>query len=194
VSLALPAGRYGDGARALIAAARLDPFNAPGLYAEAVMAALLGGDADLAREALDGLDATGLHGVIVKLGRRLAVAGLAALDRRTDEARTGLREVADGYRRMDLARPLALTGLVMATLLDPRLPEVRAAIDESRAIFERLGARAWLARLDEVLAGKGSGTPDEDRPRRGAGERTGEVPRPSSPTEVPTADRLAGHP
>lgn len=52
---------------------------------------------------------------------------------------------------MSLPFLVATTGLMMAALLDPSQPEVGAAAEEARAGFERLGAKAWLDRLDDVL-------------------------------------------
>jgi len=49
-----------------------------------------------------------------------------------------------------------LTGLEMGTLLDPAEPEVAAAVDSTRAIFERLGARPYLDRLDVAVAASGA--------------------------------------
>jgi predicted ATPase len=151
-AVAGPAGRYGEAARAMIAAARLDPYNATTDYGEAIVWALLARDPDLVRETLAGLDGTGAHGNMVTLSRRLGRAGLAALEGRTDEARSLFREVGDAYRRAELPYPVARTGLVMAVCLDPSLPDVRAATDEARAIFERLGAGRLIERLDEALA------------------------------------------
>jgi hypothetical protein len=40
----------------------------------------------------------------------------------------------------------------MASVLDPRSGVVRAAAEDARDIFERLGARALLRRLEDALA------------------------------------------
>ena len=53
-----------------------------------------------------------------------------------------------GTGTLGAARRQALTGLVMATLLGPGDAQVRAAIAESRQLFEQMGAGLWLARLD----------------------------------------------
>jgi hypothetical protein len=45
-----------------------------------------------------------------------------------------------------------MTGVDMAELLDPAEPEVAAAINASRAIFERLGAKPYLERLEAAAA------------------------------------------
>ena len=46
----------------------------------------------------------------------------------------------------------ALTGLEMATLLEPSEPEVRAAGDRAREIFVELEATSLLAQLEAALA------------------------------------------
>jgi len=46
-----------------------------------------------------------------------------------------------------------LLGIDMAIVLDPALPEVAAAVATSREILTRLGAKPFLARLDELTAG-----------------------------------------
>ena len=62
------------------------------------------------------------------------------------------RAVFDELRTMHPPCPVARTGLVMATVLDPSLPEVASAAVEARALFEHLEAQVWLDRLDEALA------------------------------------------
>jgi tetratricopeptide (TPR) repeat protein len=151
-SLDLAAGRYGDAARRLRNAAETDPFNAALGFAEVAYAALLDRDAATAAAAVDGMRSTGSHGAIVKLAMRQTAAGMAALEGRVDEAVAGFEVVLDTFRAMDLPFPLATTGLMMAALLDGSIPQVAAATDEARAIFEQLRARAWLDRLEEAAA------------------------------------------
>jgi hypothetical protein len=146
-------------AASYLANARLDPFNAPTTCAEAVFYALLDRDPTLAREALAGLEATGSHGAMVKLARRVAEAGLAALDGDRTSAQAGLLSAYAGYRDLGIARKQLMTGVLMATLLDTGDPQVNPLIDEARRIGERLGARPWLSLLDEAEradAGAGS--------------------------------------
>ena len=52
----------------------------------------------------------------------------------------------------------------MATLLGHDDPRVRAAIEESRQLFERMGAGLWLARLEALAAEH----PDTGRPAAAA--------------------------
>ena len=69
-----------------------------------------------------------------------------------DAARAGLLEAYAEFKDLGAARRQALTGLVIATLLDTGDPRVRVAVDESRRLLEQMGAGLWLARLDEALA------------------------------------------
>ena len=75
-SVAFPAGRWVEAFSAYREASDLDPYNAPAMNGEAAVAALLGRDAAAAGEALAALKATGSHGTFVKLGIRMAQAGI----------------------------------------------------------------------------------------------------------------------
>ena len=154
-----------DAARRLRVAAEADPFNAALGYAEVSYAALLDRDREGASAALTGLESRGSHGAMVKLAKRRTMAGIAALDGRLDEALGGFEAVVADYRGLELPFAVATTDLMMVSLLDGSAPEVAAAADEARAIFERLGARAWLDRLDEALT---------------RGQRPSQAPAPSS--------------
>ena len=66
------------------------------------------------------------------------------------------RDTLRGWREFGLAYDAALTGIDMATLLDPAEPEVRAAADSTREILTRLGAKPFLARLDAAMKGQSS--------------------------------------
>jgi DNA-binding CsgD family transcriptional regulator len=52
---------------------------------------------------------------------------------------------AAGWRRLDRARTLLVRGTVLRRARRPR--EAAAALDEAAAIFEAIGARAWLERV-----------------------------------------------
>ena len=133
-------------------AARLDPYNAVSHLGEAAFLALLARDRDLASACADALRETGSHAAIARLAIRSAEAGVAALDGAVDTARAGLLEAYAELRDLGATRRQALTGLAIATLLDTGDPRVRAAVDESRHLFEQMGAGLWLARQDEALA------------------------------------------
>ena len=52
---------------------------------------------------------------------------------------------------MGLVYKQALVVIDMALVLGPDDPVVRASVDDARAILERLDARAFSARLDELM-------------------------------------------
>jgi hypothetical protein len=101
---------------------------------------------------LAALDATGVHGRVVEIRRVTVRAGLAALEGRTADALAMYREALQGWRDTRLPWDEALTGIDMATLLDPADAEVRAAAASAREILVRLGANPFVARLDAALA------------------------------------------
>jgi class 3 adenylate cyclase/tetratricopeptide (TPR) repeat protein len=133
---------------------RLDPYNAVASFSEATLLALIARDRERAEESLVALRATVSHAAIAQLVARAGGAGIAALDGQTDAARAGLLEAYSGLRDVGAARKQAITGLVMATLLDTGDAQVRAAITESRQLFGRMGAGLWLALLDAAEASR----------------------------------------
>ncbi len=142
---------FGRAARELLANARLDAFNAAANLAEAAFHALFERNRELLAEALAGIPQRGSHGVVVKIGRRVGMAGMAILDGDIDAGRAGLSTAYGAYRDLGVVRKQAMTGTLMATLLGPADPTARPFIDESRAIWERLGAQLWLTVLDEAV-------------------------------------------
>jgi class 3 adenylate cyclase/tetratricopeptide (TPR) repeat protein len=149
---ALQRGELAAAASANLEAGRLDPYNAVWSFGDAILMALLAREGALLEESLDALRGTGSHAAMARLAIRSGEAGIAALDGNFDAARAALLSTYEELREIGAARMQALTGLVMATLLDRDDPRVRAAIDESRQLFERMGAGVWLARLDAALA------------------------------------------
>jgi hypothetical protein len=157
---------------------RLDPYNAVASFSEAVLLALVARDRGRAEVSLEALRATGSHAALARLVARVGEAGIMALDAQTGAAQTGLLTAYGDLRDVGAARKQALTGLVMATLLGDGDPQVRAAIAESRGLFEKMGAGLWLARLDATEA-KWAGAP-----ARSAATLRGGVPSyPAVPAE-----------
>ena len=141
----------------------------------ALPAVLMLDDADGARRivaTLEGLpDFSGrLSAAIIQVGR----AGIAAMDGRTDDAiatfRAVWREQAD--LGVDFLRAEAI--LVAAMLLGPITSDIRAAAEEARVLFERLGAQPYLAWLEDAMArpanGGVTGGSEPARSMLGAGE------------------------
>ena len=159
---AMQARDHAGTAREFLACGRLDLYNAVTVFSEAVFPALISRDRGLTTEVLAALDATGSHAAIGRLASRVGEAGLDALDGRIDAARSGLLAAYAGFADLGAVRRQALTGLVMASVLGDDDTAVRAAIDESRRLFERMGAGLWLAELDDALADNGGAQASAD--------------------------------
>jgi len=149
---AMANGRLGDARTAWRHLADQDAGNAPEFRYRAARPALWDRDVAGAQADLAALDATGVHGTVVELRRTTIRAGLAALEGRSAEALLLYREALRGWRDVGQTWDEALTGIDMATLLDPADAEVRTAATSAREILVRLGANPFVARLDAALA------------------------------------------
>lgn len=149
---ALALGQFEAGRKEAHEASRLSPLNAPLCSWFAAHASLWLRDAEGASSDLASLEGTHAHGPVVKLHKTTIRAGIAALEGRTEEALDLYRDALQGWRDTGLPVLEALTGIDMATLLNPALPEVQTAAASAREIFGRLGARPFLERLDVELA------------------------------------------
>jgi hypothetical protein len=151
---ALTDGRFADARRFAI-----ESFSTvggrPSRRTLAARAALWSGDRAGATADLEAIDATGVHGPAAELRRTTIRAGIAALDGRTGEAIAQYRTAREGWRDIGVVWEEALVGIDMATLLDPREPEVVAAAARSREILTGLRARPFLDRLEAGLARSG---------------------------------------
>jgi hypothetical protein len=67
-----------------------------------------------------------------------------------------------------------VTGISAVITLDPPDKQVRAIAESTRSILERLGAKPYIERLDETLAGRDLQKPAAAR-RDSAETRTGEL-------------------
>ena len=124
----------------------------PVARARCARAALWMGNQAGAIEDLAAVDGSGFHGPALEADRTTIRAGIAALERRPNEALMLYRDAIRGWRDLGLVWDEALCGLDMTLLLDPAEPEVRAAVDRSRDILVRLEAAPFIARLDAALA------------------------------------------
>ncbi len=149
---ALQHGNLAVASSRLLESGRLDPYNAVASFSEATLLALLARDRGLAESGVAALRATGSHAAIALRIAGVGDAGIAARGGRTDAARAGLLAAYGDLRDLGAARKQALTGLVMSTLLGMGDPQVRAAVTESRGLFERMGAGLWLGLLDATEA------------------------------------------
>lgn len=129
-------------------------LNAPACYPRAARAALWAGDLDGAREDLRLLRDTGVHGKAIEASVLAIAAGVAALEGRVGEARTGFRDARARWKALRQEWYEALTCLDQVLLLGPDDPDAGSAAARAREVFERLGAKPFLARL-EVATGAG---------------------------------------
>jgi hypothetical protein len=149
---ALQRGDHVGASARYLDAARLDPYNAVSHLGEAAILALLARDPDQARACADALRESGSHAAIARLTIHSTEAGVAALEGAVDAARHGLLEAYAALKDLGATRRQALTGMVIATLLDGDDPRVRTVVDESRRLFEQMGAGLWSTYLDAARA------------------------------------------
>jgi hypothetical protein len=149
---ALLAGDHALASREMLLASD-EPNIGHVFLAGAARAALWGGDIATAREIADRLDAQPNSSASFTAGRTAVRAGIAALEGRRDEAIAGFRDALARLRAIGEDFELARTGLDFLLLVGPGEPAARAAADEARPIFERVGARPYLERLGAAAAG-----------------------------------------
>ena len=104
-------------------------------------------------EALREVDAMPVRGGWVDTMRQTLHAGLLALEGRTDEAVLGYVAAARRWRELETWFPLALSQFDFAMSVGPNHLDAKAAADEARQIFTRLGAKPMLARLEKIGLG-----------------------------------------
>jgi len=154
--IAFAAGDFRIACDEWLAFAASDTLNAPTAAFSAGLAGLMALEADRAAAALAAHEATGRHGRLHDLDRRLLRAGLLGLAGRRAEALREGRAVLVEYDRLGLRFRQAAGSLVLLAVVGGHDSEIRELADMSRAIFERLGAKPFLLLLDQALAG----TPD----------------------------------
>ncbi len=104
-------------------------------------------------------------------------AAVAALDGRQAEAVAGYRDLFRRERDFGNDFEVALFAIDAVIALGPDEPEAKRAADEARPILERLRAKPYLAKLDEVMASARSGA-------AGAVDRRADPSPATSPAEA----------
>jgi class 3 adenylate cyclase/tetratricopeptide (TPR) repeat protein len=132
-----------------MAAVTADPsgINSSMALSVAGRAALWLGDQVKAREALAAMEV--FRGRWMRAVMATVEAGLAALDGTPEESLSGYRRAIEAWRVLETPLDLALCGVDMGTLLGMDHPEVADAVEESKAILERLEAKPFLDRLEQ---------------------------------------------
>lgn len=139
--------------RAMLAAA-IDPTGSAAFMAllTAGRSALWLGDPPCVAATLEKLTGAHVHGAWLDAVRLGLEAGLAVLEGRAEEGATLFAEATQALRDLDVPFDLALTQLDRITVLGADHPDSPAAAEEAHAIFERLGAKPFLERLEAALS------------------------------------------
>ena len=150
--VALVEGHFADACAEFSAAAATDGGWVTTESHGAARAALWAGDAAQARGAADLLRSVGSHGRGINAHVRVMDAGIAALSGQADEAAAGYRDAIRQWHDLEAWFDLALCQLDYVRFVGGNSPDVAAAATEAREIFTRLGAPAFLQRLEEAVA------------------------------------------
>ncbi|HTS15349.1 MAG TPA: hypothetical protein VMH24_06760, partial [Candidatus Sulfotelmatobacter sp.] len=126
-------------------------------------------DLERARAIVARLEADPFHGPSSTAHRLTVRAGLAALEGRAEESVELYREARARMIDNGDAFSAALIGLDMVTIVGPAVPVVREAAAEARVVFERVGARSYLAFLEAALAATTAGRHEAAAPAKAAG-------------------------
>jgi hypothetical protein len=112
------------------------------------------------------LKAFGNPGRVMAAVRREGEAVLSGLAGRRNDSLAAFLDAIRQWRDLGLAFEAALAQLTLVTVLGVSDAPTRAAADEARAAFERLGARPLLDRLAAVAGepAPGASTAPADRP------------------------------
>jgi hypothetical protein len=121
-------------------------------------------DAEAVTDVLRMLEA--IPGRVAEVVRREAAATLAALAGRRVEATAAFIDALRRWRDLGVAFDASLCTLSMVSLLGAAEPETRAAANEARAVFERLGAVPLLRQLEAAMEQKVVPPTDTDRASR----------------------------
>ncbi len=123
-------------------------INSPTALSVAGRAALWLGDAVKAREAIAAMEV--FRGRWMRAVKATVEAGIAALEGSPEESAAGYRRAIEAWRALQTSLDLALCGLDMGTLLGLDHPDAAEAVEESKAILERLGAKPFMNRLEQL--------------------------------------------
>ena len=118
----------------------------------AVRAALWLGDPERARAAADRMDADPSPGRAATASGVAARAGIAALEGHQTDAIEGFLDALRGFPEVGYEFEVARVALDFVLLLGPDIPEARLAGEQARTIFQRVGAKPYLERLDAAMA------------------------------------------
>jgi hypothetical protein len=110
-------------------------------------------DLPLARSIVDRLEVHTERSPLAEAVRIAGRAAIAGLECRTEVAVPLYQESVRRHREVGLDFLAATTALVFVWIVGPDVPEACQAAEEAREVFERVGARVYLKRLDAVMTG-----------------------------------------
>jgi class 3 adenylate cyclase/tetratricopeptide (TPR) repeat protein len=160
--IALAAGDYRRAYDAAMDLPEIFRLTAPAAYTAAGIAAVLAGDRGRYEDALSGLQATAAEKGLERWGRANLEAFIALHGAMTggsaDLAR--VRRALAQHRELESVYQEGVLRLATISALGAGHPHNQDLADEARQIFTRLGARALLDRLDELLPRKPVAAPN----------------------------------
>src|SRR3954470_15682681 len=147
-------GRFREAAEGWRRSGELNVSDAATSWPRAARALLWAGEPEQARSILALIDAPNMHGRLIDLSRRTLRAGLLAIDGNVDAAAREYGSILPGLAEVGLVFERALVVANVAQLRGPAAPTVRESVGEARETLTRLGARPFVARLDELLGAR----------------------------------------
>ncbi|HEY7332411.1 MAG TPA: adenylate/guanylate cyclase domain-containing protein, partial [Candidatus Limnocylindria bacterium] len=144
-------GRFEEGAAASF---RSVEGSAAGVNEDlpvAARASLWAGRVVDARRALDEMRRTGGHGRMIHAQATTMQAGIHAAEGRPEEAAAAYDDAIRHWRELSSLFDLALAQLDLVRFVGGERPDVLAAGEEARRIFQAIGSPPLLRRLDETL-------------------------------------------
>ncbi|MEX0625072.1 MAG: hypothetical protein WD402_00835, partial [Chloroflexota bacterium] len=149
--VALAEGRFADAHESFAADVAAIPDGASADLPLVGRAALWAGLPEGARAAAEQLRKLGFHGRAIHASTRAIDGGIAALSGNLEEAAVAFRDAMRQWRDLECWFDLALCELDFVKFVEGESPDTEAAASEARSIFTRLGAPAFLRRLDEAV-------------------------------------------
>ena len=148
--------RFDEAFEIAMRVAAVDDLNGPAYYERAARSALWGGNLEGIRRAEAGLEALSRSAALPTAQLAGIRAARQALQGQRNDAIAAYRDLARRHREMRLVFDGALTRMDEARALGIDTAEGATAAADARSVLERLGARPFLALLDDLAAGGGA--------------------------------------
>ena len=148
-------GDFKTAAAAGLLAAERFPAYAPASLWRSFRGALWGRDVPQASRIARRIESVAAGSRLAQAVQATARAGVAGLEARNEDSTRLYRDSIRRFEEIGYACPAALTALDMVSVVGPDVPEALRAAEKARGIFERVGARPYLERLEAALAPRG---------------------------------------